>query len=47
MKFGFKQPSSFKGMLNLSDLGPKSMNDLDFDIHKGLYTHLIDCIYQL
>ena len=33
MKFGFIRPSGFEGKkfenVNLSDLGPKSMNDLD------------------
>ena len=35
-------------MLNLSDLGPRSVNDFEtFDIHRGSCTHLVICIYQL
>ena len=52
MKFGFNRLSGFERkinkMLNMSDLGARSMNDLDlFDIYKGSCNHLVNCIYQL
>ena len=43
--------NKFENVVNLSDIGPRSMNDLDlwlgqwmtltFDIHVGSYTHLV------
>ena len=38
--------SNEKKLENVSDIGPRPMNDLTFDIHRGLCTHLVDCIYQ-